>query len=75
MASANVVSRFACREDIMIRYASILTIPLLAVAVNFAQSRTAWGDEGHKVVALVAQSFLDADVRKRVAALLGADRI
>jgi len=61
----------------MIRYASILTIPLLAVAVNFAQSRTAlaWGDEGHKVVALVAQSFLDADVRKRVAALLGADRI
>ena len=44
----------------MIRYASILTVPLLAVAVNFAQPRTAlaWGDEGHKVVALVAQSLM-----------------
>ncbi|WP_342709898.1 S1/P1 nuclease [Bradyrhizobium sp. B124] len=33
----------------------------------------AWGDEGHEVVALVAQSFLDGDVRKRVNALLAAD--
>jgi nuclease S1 len=59
----------------MIRYASVLTIPLFAVALNFAQPRTAlaWGDEGHKVVAIVAQSFLDADVRRRVAALLAAD--
>ncbi|WP_407185167.1 S1/P1 nuclease [Bradyrhizobium centrosematis] len=33
----------------------------------------AWGDDGHKVVALVAQSFLEPDVRKRVNALLAAD--
>ena len=69
------MSRFDCWEGIIIRYASVLAIPLFAVALNFAQPRTAlaWGDEGHKVVALVAQSFLDADVRKRVVALLAAD--
>jgi hypothetical protein len=33
----------------------------------------AWGDDGHEVVALVAQSFLTPDVRKRVTALLAAD--
>lgn len=36
-------------------------------------SARAWGDEGHQVVALVAQSFLEPDVRKRVNALLAAD--
>jgi hypothetical protein len=47
----------------------------LALSINFAQPRpaAAWGDEGHQVVALVAQSFLDPDVRKRVTALLAAD--
>jgi hypothetical protein len=47
----------------------------IALAANFAQPRTAlaWGDDGHKVVALIAQSFLDADARKRVNALLAAD--
>jgi hypothetical protein len=47
----------------------------LALSINFAQPRpaVAWGDEGHQVVALVAQSFLDPDVRRRVTALLAAD--
>jgi S1/P1 Nuclease len=47
----------------------------LALAANIAQPRTAfaWGDDGHKVVALIAQSFLEPDVRKRVNALLAAD--
>jgi len=47
----------------------------LALSINLAQPRqaVAWGDEGHQVVALVAQSFLDPDVRKRVTALLAAD--
>src|SRR5215470_4716160 len=46
-----------------------------AIAINFVQTRPAlaWGDEGHEVVALIAQSFLDTDVRKRVNALLAAD--
>jgi hypothetical protein len=33
----------------------------------------AWGDEGHAVVALIAQSFLEPDVRQQVNALLAAD--
>jgi hypothetical protein len=41
--------------------------------LGFCGNAWAWGDEGHEVVALVAQSFLDTDVRKRVAALLAAD--
>jgi len=47
----------------------------LGLATNIVQPRTAlaWGDDGHKVVALIAQSFLEADVVKRVNALLAAD--
>jgi len=47
----------------------------LALTANLAQPRTAlaWGDDGHKVVALIAQSFLDSDALKRVNALLAAD--
>ena len=33
----------------------------------------AWGDEGHEIVALIAQSFLDPPVRKKVSAVLAAD--
>src|SRR5215468_4551578 len=47
----------------------------LALTANLAQPRTAlaWGDDGHKVVALIAQSFLDTNALKRVNALLAAD--
>ncbi|HKD27936.1 MAG TPA: hypothetical protein VKC66_18775 [Xanthobacteraceae bacterium] len=47
----------------------------LGLATNIAQPHTAlaWGDDGHKVVALIAPSFLEADVLKRVDALLAAD--
>jgi hypothetical protein len=47
----------------------------LALMLNLAPVRAAhaWGDEGHQVVALVAQSFLDPAVRKKVTALLAAD--
>jgi hypothetical protein len=41
--------------------------------ISSAKPASAWGDEGHEVVALVAQSFLDQDVRKRVTAILAAD--
>lgn len=59
----------------MIRDFSRLAILACAVTLNFSQARPAlaWGDEGHEIVALVAQSFLEPDVRKRVAALLAAD--
>jgi tRNA U38,U39,U40 pseudouridine synthase TruA len=41
---------------------------------NIAQPRAAlaWGDDEHKVVALIAQSFLEKDVRKQVNFLLAA---
>jgi hypothetical protein len=47
----------------------------LAFALNTLPARQAlaWGDQGHEVVALVAQSFLDPAVRKKVNALLAAD--
>src|SRR5215468_10576332 len=47
----------------------------LALTANLAQPRTAlaWGDDGHKVVALIAQSFLDTNALKRVNALLAGD--
>jgi len=47
----------------------------LALVTNIAEPRSvlAWGDDGHKVVALIAQSLLEADVRTRVNALLAAD--
>ncbi len=50
--------------------AALLACSMLAA---LPQKAAAWGDEGHEVVALVAQSFLDPDVRKKVNALLAAD--
>ncbi|MGF6430840.1 hypothetical protein AB7M47_008246 [Bradyrhizobium elkanii] len=59
----------------MIRVATSLAIIACGAVFNCLNvSRAlAWGDEGHEVVALVAQSFLDEDVRKRVNALLAVD--
>jgi nuclease S1 len=56
-------------EEGGMRYFLIVATALVGLCGN----ARAWGDEGHEVVALVAQSFLDTDVRKRVAALLAAD--
>jgi len=33
----------------------------------------AWGDEGHEIIALVAERFLDPVVRERIAGMLAAD--
>jgi len=33
----------------------------------------AWGDEGHEIIALVAERFLDPAVREKIAAMLAAD--
>ena len=59
----------------MMHRTSGLALIAIAAGLNFAQPRPvlAWGDEGHEVVALVAQSFLTPDVRKKVTALLAAD--
>jgi hypothetical protein len=59
----------------MIHRVSGFAVLALAATLSLAQPRSAraWGDEGHEIVALVAQSFLESDVRKRVSALLAAD--
>jgi hypothetical protein len=38
-----------------------------------SQLARAWGDEGHEIIALVAQSFLTPDVRRKITALLSSD--
>jgi S1/P1 Nuclease len=50
----------------------LLAVPLV-LSLTQPRQALAWGDEGHEVVALVAQSFLDQDVRRKVTALLAAD--
>ncbi|HEX5212824.1 MAG TPA: S1/P1 nuclease [Pseudolabrys sp.] len=46
---------------------------LIAIAAAPEQS-LAWGVDGHKIVALVAQQFLDPAVKKKVDALLKSDK-
>src|SRR5258708_39044693 len=60
-------------EGIIMKLIAAGTLALALVA-NTAQPRAAlaWGDDGHKVVAVIAQSFLETDVRKRDNALLAA---
>jgi hypothetical protein len=56
-----------------------LTKPSLAMAIGLACNAAwscpglAWGDEGHEVIALVAQQYLTPAARKQVNALLAAD--
>jgi S1/P1 Nuclease len=46
----------------------------LAAAALFAPDRAlAWGDEGHQVVVLIAEHYLEPSVRHKVFALLAAD--
>jgi hypothetical protein len=45
----------------------------LAVSMLIPQYAHAWGDEGHKVVALIAEHYLTPDVRDTVNALLAQD--
>jgi hypothetical protein len=44
-----------------------------ALALLPTQNALAWGDEGHEIVALIAQANLDPTVLKKVNALLAAD--
>jgi hypothetical protein len=44
---------------------------LLTVALMNPRSASAWGDEGHNVVALIAEHYVDPAVRSKVATLIG----
>ena len=49
-------------------FAAFLAVSLLP------RHAAAWGDEGHEIIALVAEQYLDAATRSEVVAMLGADR-
>ena len=52
---------------------SLLALLLLAVTAMSTHPAFAWGDEGHKVIALVAEHYLDPAIRAKVAGLLATD--
>ena len=58
------------------RFAATTLAALCVIAcVPFAsQPALAWGDEGHEVVALIADHYLEPGVRAKVQSLLGGDR-
>jgi len=49
---------------------AILSLSLLAA---LPQKAAAWGDEGHQVVALIAEHYLTPAAKRQVDALLAAD--
>ncbi len=52
----------------------VLALALVACSVALMpRSALAWGDEGHRIVALVADQFLETAVRTKIAAMLAAD--
>jgi hypothetical protein len=46
----------------------------LLIAGLLPQHAAAWGDEGHQIVALVAEQYLEPTARAEVGAMLGADQ-
>ena len=51
----------------------VLTCALQAVGLEAPHPAFAWGVEGHEIIALIAERYLDPAVRAKVAALLAAD--
>jgi hypothetical protein len=45
----------------------------LAVVTTAPHPAFAWGDEGHKIIALIAEHYLDPAARAKMAMLLSAD--
>jgi hypothetical protein len=52
---------------------AIVALLAFSALATFPQKATAWGDDGHKVVALIAQHHLTPTARKQVDAILAAD--
>jgi hypothetical protein len=51
----------------------LVALFLFDVALTSPHPAIAWGDEGHKVIAIVAEHYLDPAVGSKVATLLAAD--
>jgi S1/P1 Nuclease len=45
----------------------------ISTIVTFPNPASAWGDDGHKTVALIAQHYLTPSTKKQIAAMLAAD--
>jgi hypothetical protein len=53
---------------------SVVALAFVACSVALGpRPALAWGDEGHRIIALVAEQFLEPTVRERVRAVLAAD--
>jgi hypothetical protein len=52
---------------------TIFACVFLALAVTAPHLACAWGDEGHKIIVLIAEHYLDPAARAKVAMLLAAD--
>ncbi len=50
-----------------------VSVSLICAIALWPASAHAWGDEGHQVVALIAEHYLDANVKLRVQRLLATD--
>src|ERR1700747_2257334 len=51
----------------------LLVCLLLAAVTAVPHPAVAWGNEGHEIIALVAEHYLDPAARAKVASLLAAD--
>ncbi len=52
---------------------AIVALLAFSTLTTFQQKAVAWGDDGHKVVALIAQHYLTPAAKKQVDAMLAAD--
>jgi hypothetical protein len=52
---------------------TILVVMALVVSAMLSGPALAWGDEGHEVIALIAQEHLNPIVKKKLRALVAAD--
>src|SRR5262245_3917113 len=53
---------------------SVMTAAIaFALLASMPQPALSWGDEGHEIVAQIAQAFLEPDVRAKVTRLLATD--
>src|SRR5690349_7789901 len=63
-------------KEVFMKTLNLITsfsIPALLIGFAYPHSVRAWGDEGHEVVALVADAFLTLTTHQRVNAILAAD--
>jgi hypothetical protein len=60
-------------QSLRVALGRALAVALAASVCLIPQSALAWGDEGHRIIALVTDRFLEPPVRDRVKAMLAVD--